>query len=133
MWGVIMYKYWKKINSVDSIPDFIDGVCYNVRQSDLRFGSDSKKDNKFRPVVSWCKRDAMWVVLPMTTKKNRQFFELAKEDCLLKSKKAQPKKSFVVDYYETLTPEIFSHARKRGIMAHPLRMKIANWLKRHYE
>ena len=125
-----MYKnYPKKQIDKNNLPDYVDGICYNTLQKDLAFGSDSNKDNKTRPVISMRARDSFLIVLPTTTNKNSDFFYLSKDDCLLKSPDTKNKDSYISYFFETLNEGAIKRSKKRGILEHSLRIKIADWLK----
>ncbi len=110
-------------------PDHIAGICYNILQTDLQFGSNSSKDNKTRPAISLRKRDSFLIVLPTTSQRNSDFFHLSQDDCLLKNKNTEKKDSYVSYYDESLTLDAISRSNKRGILDHSLRINIADWLK----
>lgn len=123
-----MFRFYPK-NQASELPDYIGGICYNIFQQDLVFGSDSKKENKTRPAISLRERDSFLIVLPTTTKQNSDFFHLSQDDCLLKSRDAEKKDSYISYCFETLSEDAIKRSNKRGTLSHPLRINIADWLK----
>ena len=115
--------------STASVEDWADGFCYWARQSYLCFGHDRREPVEWRPVVSIARRDGRLVVLPATTSPNPRFFHLAADQCL-RTKPVQEKKDNYLSYaYETLPPAALQPG-KMGVLPHPVRIELAEWLRR---
>lgn len=109
----------------------IGGIFYWVCQDSLDFGRDRNPPVKFRPCLIHPRNGPTLTVLPSTTKnkKNcRAFFEIPKSEALFKRENG--KTTFV--YYRNEQVEYGALGNKLGLISHPLRLKIMEWIRNIY-
>lgn len=111
------------------LPDWAHGFCYLARQNQLIFGSDRHPPVEWRPVVSLAKQGNLFQLLPSTRHPRRKsdFFHIRAEDFFLRRTPAEPPTDSYLHYQrERLSAEALIHI---GVLPHPLRVQIADWLK----
>ena len=112
--------------------DWATGFLHRCRQSALLFGSDRRIPVPSRPVVETQRDGYLVVVLPNTRQDqstNPDFFELTPERVQWTGGSEQ--RSFTYYRYETVPAEALI-GRKIGVMPHPARIALLNWLKERY-
>ncbi len=109
------------------LPDWAHGFCYLARQSQLHFGQDRRDPVAWRPVVSLVRQGELFQVLPSTRRPKQTFFHLRAEDFFLKRTPSEPPTdSYLCHHYEAIPLDVL---REIGVLGHPLRIRIADWLK----
>lgn len=108
-----------------------DGFFFLVKQSALDFGLDRREPKKWRLGLSLWRDEPFITVLPSTTRGrsgNPNFFEIPRED--VRFKKPSNKASFLFYRYETVNRSELGE--KVGIVGHPLRLRIMEWIVQRY-
>jgi hypothetical protein len=112
-----------------NIPDWAHGLCYLARQNQLHFGSNRNPPVEWRPVVSLARQGELVQLLPSTRHPRRKsdFFHLRAEELFLKRTPDEPPiDSYLYYRSEVLLAEDLINI---GVLSHPLRIRIADWLK----
>lgn len=110
---------------------YADGFVFQCPQDRLTFGSDRKTPVPTRPVVRLRRDGTRVLVLPCTTKQKMHpsfYFELTPE----RVQWLQPndRRSFAFYRYESVPAEAL--LAKIGVMPHPARIALMQWLKERY-
>ena len=111
------------------LPDWAHGFFYLAPQSRLYFGSDRRVPVTRRPVVSLVQQGEICQLLPATRHPRRKadFFHLRAEDGFFRRAPAEsPADSYLYYVAEALPAEVLTVI---GVLPHPLRIRIADWLK----
>ena len=111
------------------LPDWAHGFCYLARQNQLYFGSDRHPPVEWRPVVSLARQGELVQLLPSTRHPRRKsdFFHVRAEDLFLRRTPEEPRTDSYLYYrFEALLAEDLINI---GVLPHPLRIRIADWLK----
>lgn len=111
------------------LPDWAHGFCYLARQNQLYFGSDRHPPVEWRPVVSLARQGELVQLLPSTRHPRRKsdFFHVRAEDLFLRRTPEEPRTDSYLYYrFEALLAEDLINI---GVLPHPLRIQIADWLK----
>jgi hypothetical protein len=115
----------------DDIPPWLEGFCYLIPQSALKFGQDRRTPITHRPGIGLRQRDGFLVALPCTTQPNARFFHLRSPDDVLYKRKDCPQNSYVAHWgwHETicLNP---TKLKKIGVLHHKTRLRMADWLRK---
>jgi hypothetical protein len=118
-----------QVQPADNTRDFAHGFCYLARQQCLHFGSDRKQPIQWRPAVSLKQYGARLYVLPSTSQTNPAYFHLRPDQCLRKKPPPQPAQdSYLYWVAEAVDRDCLIEI---GILPHPVRIQIAEWLCKH--
>lgn len=106
--------------------DPVEGLIYRVAQQQLTFGKNRAAPVTSRPVLPFVRRDNWVAVLPITSKKGSQLYELANSD--VRWIRKNNRFTFVFHVYQTVSDDVLGE--KLGIISQHARVDIANWLRR---
>jgi hypothetical protein len=111
--------------------DWATGFVHLCQQTALDFGSNRRTPVALRPVLEVRKDGARAVVLPCTSQDktaNAQFYELGPDR--VEWTRPSGNRSFAYSRYETVGTAVLR--QKIGVMPHPARIALMQWIKGRY-
>lgn len=126
----------KPLPSFKPLPDSVReagwaaGFVYATRQSALEFGSDRREPVAARPVVEVRPDGARRIVLPCTSKDNSRDANFRELTDQIEWTRSNTRRTFVYARYETIMPDAMFN--KIGVLGHPARIQLLDWLKERY-
>lgn len=113
--------------SAEGPPHWAHGFCYLSRQRDLHFGANRRRPVDWRPVVLVIRYGSRLYVLPATSQPHPDFFHLLPDDCFqIRPPKDPPHDSYLYWVAETAEESLLV---KLGVLPHPRRIQIMQWLR----